>query len=440
MSGPITTGYILVHTTLAVVAEALRQARELQRDYAEVLAQLQQRECDNASAREQHRAARLERLSALHADAARKAARDTQLRELAGALGVDVSHVGAAPAAPNSAADDAAWSTYLAGLDAVVTALEHALAARAATGAAQLRAVLAAGKGGVPTINDVLSGYVLQRQARAGLATDDAEQFCATAARVLGRLTLAEGQALPAALAALARAIVMAPSVARAEALASELRRAVQHADEAHRTRATAMVDARALLAQLPAAAPAELLQALELAAIGSQPLDDALRSAVQDVVDALAVEREHDEQRAAALVLEESLRDLGYDVADIEATLFVDGGSVHFRRAGWDNYFVRMRVAPQDKTAHFNVVRSRGAEDTAERRRQDTLAEDRWCSEFPKLLDTLAARGLQLAITRRLEAGEVPVQTVDPASLPTLAAHDDDAAATPVLRQRPLG
>jgi len=43
-------------------------------------------------------------------------------------------------------------------------------------------------------------------------------------------------------------------------------------------------------------------------------------------------------------------------------------------------------------------------------------------------LLQTLAARGLDLAVTRRLEAGEVPVQIVDRASLPAIAAEDDTA------------
>jgi hypothetical protein len=48
-------------------------------------------------------------------------------------------------------------------------------------------------------------------------------------------------------------------------------------------------------------------------------------------------------------------------------------------------------------------------------------------------LLQTLAARGLDLAVTRRLEAGEVPVQIVDRASLPAIAVEDDSTA-----RRRP--
>jgi hypothetical protein len=44
MSGPITASYFLVSATLAAVAEAMRQAHAMKQDYADVLAQLQQRE------------------------------------------------------------------------------------------------------------------------------------------------------------------------------------------------------------------------------------------------------------------------------------------------------------------------------------------------------------------------------------------------------------
>lgn len=48
---------------------------------------------------------------------------------------------------------------------------------------------------------------------------------------------------------------------------------------------------------------------------------------------------------RQAAIVLEQSLRDLGYA---IEETLFVEGGVAHFQRPEWGDYFVRLRVDPQ--------------------------------------------------------------------------------------------
>ena len=131
-------------------------------------------------------------------------------------------------------------------------------------------------------------------------------------------------------------------------------------------------------------------------------------------------------------------MRDLGYEDEPIDATLFTDGGTAHFRRAGWENYYVRLRVDPERRSVNFNVVRARGDEETAERRRLDALAEDRWCAEFPKLLQTLEARGLALTVKRRLEAGEVPVQVVDPNSLPQRPPEDEVAPRAP-LRARDL-
>jgi hypothetical protein len=232
---------------------------------------------------------------------------------------------------------------------------------------------------------------------------------------------------------------VLAPSTQRADALASELRLGVQRHREAQRRQALDAEEARRILSELPDEAPTPLLLALEHVAAGVELLDDALRDAAHDVLDAAAADRATREQEAAAYVLEQSLRDLGYEVEDIEATLFCDGGVVHFRRPGWENYFVRMRVNPGERTANFNVVRASGDEDTAERRRLDAVAEDRWCAEFPRLMETLASRGLAMDVTRRLEAGEVPVQVVDGASLP--AVHGEDAQrprSAPLARRTP--
>ncbi|GHU44853.1 hypothetical protein AGMMS50289_14230 [Betaproteobacteria bacterium] len=58
--------------------------------------------------------------------------------------------------------------------------------------------------------------------------------------------------------------------------------------------------------------------------------------------------------------------------------------------------------------------------------KKQDFIAEERWCAEFPRLLATLAARGLQLDVIRQLEAGELPVQEVDAQRLPDFAAEPE--------------
>ncbi len=134
--------------------------------------------------------------------------------------------------------------------------------------------------------------------------------------------------------------------------------------------------------------------------------------------------------RKATATVLDQSLKDLGYEVEPISQTLFVEGGVVHFRGAGWGDYMVRLRIDAKGSAANFNVVRAvDGA--NAERSVLDHLAEDRWCAEFPKLLATLAQRGVKMQVTRHLAAGELPVQLVDRGKLPRFADEDDESSVT---------
>ncbi len=439
MSGPITCGYLLVHALLLFSARALREARAMHREYGEVRDRLAEREAVLVDTRRAQREARLERLAAVRDRAQRQQARLTALRAFAETLSASVPDMARVLAAtmppPPQGDDDAAWSTHAAALDAAVRELESLVAAAGGAHAERLRASLQAVGSAAPTMDDVLSAYALQRQMQPGLDAGETERLRATAARILGRLEIEAGTPLPATLAALAREIVLAPSLDRAEALATQLRGAVQREREAaHKQRSDAAA-AREFLAALPDAAPAALIAALERVAAAVEPMDDALRAAAAEAIAGAAEAQESELNEAAALVLQESLRDLGYEVEEIETTLFAAGGAIHFRRAGWESYFVRMRVDAQDETVNFNVVRARGDEETAERRRLDALAEDRWCAEFPRLLETLASRGLALDVTRRLDAGEVPVQVVPGDSLPAIAA-DEDARAP---RRAPL-
>lgn len=134
--------------------------------------------------------------------------------------------------------------------------------------------------------------------------------------------------------------------------------------------------------------------------------------------------------QVATAGVVEATLKDLGYQVDGIAETLFVEGGVAHFRRPGWGDYLVRLRADAGAATVNFNVVR---AVDGAANERSvlDHLAEDRWCAEFPALMRALEARGVQLQVTRRLEAGELPVQCVARDRLPHFADDETPRPAT---------
>ncbi|MFV0371306.1 MAG: hypothetical protein ACK5JI_06655 [Azonexus sp.] len=176
-----------------------------------------------------------------------------------------------------------------------------------------------------------------------------------------------------------------------------------------------------ARLAGLGPLPPAIEALAAELAAATSQErrelLEVELRRAIQ------AYQREAAE-KASALVLEHTLRELGYQVEPIAETLFVEGGVVHFRRAGWGDYQVRLRLDAAGKSVNFNIVRAVDAGDN-ERSVLDHVAEDRWCAEFPALLRALGERGLRLEVTRRLEAGELPVQLVERSRLPRFAESE---------------
>lgn len=204
-------------------------------------------------------------------------------------------------------------------------------------------------------------------------------------------------------------------------------------------------------LAELQQVAPAEPTAAVRLlarlAALGPLPAD--IERLARELADAPGEERrelleielrraiqqfqEQAAQEASALVLEQTLKDLGYQVEGVSDTLFVEGGLVHFRRPGWNDYQIRLRLDAQAKSVNFNVVRAIDAGNN-ERSVLDHLAEDRWCAEFPALLKALAARGLHLDVTRRLAAGELPVQLVDRSKLPHFT---DETAETP--QSRPL-
>lgn len=427
MSGPITAGFFLVHGALLLTARAIAEARAMKGEYEDILARLRAREDELAHTRTQQQAARMERTVALHQRAALAWSRLERMRAVAQTLGVEA---GAPMPAPD--AHDATSSDDVAALDHAIALLDAKLAQHGDARAQALRGLAASPR--APSIDDVLAAFAQQRALSPGLDAGNTARLTATAARVLARLELPAGAVLPAELESLARAIVLAPSLQRAEALATELRLGVQRFREAQAARARDAGDAARWLAELPQDAPEPLIAALERVAAGIATLSPDLRIDVEHLLDAAAQARARAEQAAAAYVLEQSLRDLGYEVDDIDATLFAEGGTVNFRRAGWDRYFVRLRVAADERTVNFNVVRARGQEDSAERRRLDALAEDRWCAEFPALMRTLAARGLELSVTRRLGAGELPVQVVDPSTVPTLR---DEEPAAPVTAQK---
>jgi hypothetical protein len=244
---------------------------------------------------------------------------------------------------------------------------------------ARMQALMAAGT----SLSEQLAAHLARAQDAA--PTDRTVLRRAIAARALERLALDAATPVPQTLQGLAHQVVDAPSDERAEALASELRYQVQQLNEAR-----------------AAAAEEKMLR------------------------------------EAATIVLEQSLKDLGYAVDDIEETLFVEGGVAHFQKAEWGDYYIRLRIDPKRGAMNFNVVRAGTVGE--DRRHEDMLAEERWCSEFPKLFETLKARGIPITVTRLLQAGEAPVQVVDAASLPAPADSEARRPGAPRVMQLPHG
>jgi hypothetical protein len=196
----------------------------------------------------------------------------------------------------------------------------------------------------------------------------------------------------------------------------------------------SALAEAPPSAPPLPPAPSTDRLLA-RLATLGPLPEPlDALRREMASTPDSERAERlgielrrglqlleEEAAREASAVVLEQTLKDLGYQVEAVTDTLFVEGGVVHFRRQGWGDYQIRMRLNARAGSANFNVVRAVDG-GNSERSQRDVVAEDRWCAEFPALLQALAKRGLQMTVSRRLEAGELPVQLVERDQLPRFA------------------
>lgn len=150
-----------------------------------------------------------------------------------------------------------------------------------------------------------------------------------------------------------------------------------------------------------------------------------------------LEAEQQRQQQEAAALIIEQSLKDLGYDVEEVAHTLYVEGGMVHFQRSDWGDYMVRMRLDFKRGNINFNVIRAVD-EGHNERSVRDHLAEDRWCTEFPALMKALEAQGVHLNVTRRVEPGELPVQLVERHKLPKFV-REEEQAQTKALASRTL-
>jgi hypothetical protein len=104
---------------------------------------------------------------------------------------------------------------------------------------------------------------------------------------------------------------------------------------------------------------------------------------------------------------LEESLRELGYDIqAGFETSLASDGSALA-RRAGWTEHAVRVLLDPSTNEFRVHIVR----DDKPQLIGSDNVAREReLCADRPALEQALAARGVQVDPTELIEPGVVPV------------------------------
>lgn len=378
MSGPTAATFGL-DAGLLVAFEAARAAAVIAEGYAAEDERQAALRGQRADERQQRRQAIQAARRALGTEIAREEARlrrlDSTRQSLARLLGIAVPAGVALPARP-AEDDGAALAAHRDALRISAEALAKTVEAMASQAAALPETDLAALVATAPTLAEQLTAFAAQTRLAHQVPPAVAAARRLAVERILARATLADTQALPEEVEILVAELMRTLSDERAAALATELR----------------------------------------------------LRVARHNETVAAA---------AAARVLEESLRDLGYDVDGIGETLFVEGGVAHFQKAGWHDYFVRLRIDAARGQLNFNVVRAGTAGE--DRAHEDMLAEERWCAEFPRLKETLAARGIAVEVTRMLGAGQVPVQVVAADSLPRFASQEPerDRATAPRTMQR---
>lgn len=260
--------------------------------------------------------------------------------------------------------------------------------------------------------------------------------------RILGRYASKGWSAVSPTMEHLVIEALSAETESRFTGLATEIRLQVQ---EMKAAAALAKVDAKkaqALLKMLNQAVSAgedHLKQRLEFVRAGAIALPEGIEILVNTAIAKEKNASRRKEQETASGIVRDSLADLGYEVAPIEETLFVSGGKVYFRKAGWNDYCVRLTVRPEESKINFNVVKVSEQTDSADRssRAADLEAENAWCSGYQQLVDTLKARGLETELTRHLPVGAVPVPVVasNEISLASFGAPTPKRKAAPKLK-----
>lgn len=278
------------------------------------------------------------------------------------------------------------------------------------------RHAAALSEGSASTAEEAMRRFVESRAAKpSGSSMTDRR---AEIDRILARQGLENWKDATPKLESLVMEALSVESENRFSALATEIRLQVQEVKRREAKRKADAEKAKDLLDLLESeilSGEGPLKQRLELVRVGAIPFSDDFEKMARSAVAKADEAAKASIQASAADIVKETLADLGYEVAPIEETLFAKGGKVYFRKAGWNEYCVRLTVRPDESKINFNVVRmaDKVGDTGASSRDADIEAENAWCSGYQQFVDTLAARGLDTELTRHLPVGAVPVQTV---------------------------
>lgn len=179
----------------------------------------------------------------------------------------------------------------------------------------------------------------------------------------------------------------------------------------------------------------AKLRHQLVLVAQGEARLTRHMKEAVEAERARRRAADERATRESAAIVLESTLQELGYDTDSIDNTLFVEGGTVHYQRGEWGDYYMQLRVVPLLGQANFSLVRVGEGTSSAS---EDEARQERYCSaeQMGALREALAARGVRLRSRHANKPGEVPVANIQESTLGQ-TLRDRRAAARAAKRSR---
>jgi hypothetical protein len=326
------------------------------------------------------------------------------------------------PAQPPNGSSLAALESHLARLRGVCHQAQSDL--NAAVGQIKTRKMLALlGKemsSDPETAAEVLKRAMTARAERSAAtaaqqAAMEKKQRADTVARSMGRLCADVDGTARAGLDRLCGEIMQSDSAQRSQVLQSELRFQVQSINDQSKALRLEADEASKLIVQLRGLESPDVRSLVaELGRVERREsrMTDSLRRRTDHAYQAAkaAADRQY-----AATVTAQVLSDLGYEVEGGLATLFVAGGTVHFHKPDWDDYWVRLRVDPARDQINFNVVRAVDGEDkpTREAEVRDKEMEEKWCTQFQQVLDALHQRGVASNVLRRERPGEFPVQVV---------------------------